>query len=365
MARRGWSATNYLLYTTGIVTAMPLTIAAWGKTSITGTLQAMVHIGDVDVNPTQNRWSLTVDVNDKVTATTNTTSGTVSAVTSTAISANTWFHACAVFTSATSRGAYLNGGGKGSNTTSRSPTGIDRTAIGVLFGSSVSQPFGPAGTGDLAEVAVWNIALSDADVAALATGVSPLLIHPEALVGYWPLLGVNSPENNLLSNTSTMSITGSLSQSAHPRVFEWAASKIGISTNIAYEVAAAVGSFALTGYATLVGLMQQAAQGAYALTGQAATLGWNRFMAAAQGAYALTGQAVTFLVGTGLNLIASTGYYVVSSVGAALRWLLGHPIRATRAPRELAETRTAAPSLSDRRSVLSRLRKTRNSDPSL
>lgn len=365
MARRGWSATDYLLYTAGVVTAMPLTIAAWGKTSITGTLQAMVHIGGVGVGPTQNRWSLTVDVNDKVTATTNTTTGTVSAVTSTAISANTWFHACAVFTSATSRDAYLNGGGKGSNTTSRSPTGIDRTAIGVLFGSSVSQPFGPAGTGDLAEVAVWNIALSAADVAALATGVSPLLIHPEALVGYWPLLGVNSPENNLLSNTSVMSITGSLSQSAHPRVFGWAASKVFGATSAVFSLAADFGSFALTGYATLTGLMQQAAQGSYAFAGQAATLGWNRFMTAAQGAYTLAGQAVTFLAGTGLNLVASTGYYVVSSVGAFLKWINSRLPRAARPTRKLAAVREETPSLSRRRGVLSRLRKTRNSDPSL
>jgi len=36
--------------------------------------------------------------------------------------------------------------------------------------------------GDLAEAAIWNIALSDADVARLATGESPLSVRPDALV---------------------------------------------------------------------------------------------------------------------------------------------------------------------------------------
>lgn len=222
MSRRGWSTSNYLLYSSALTgIAMPLTMACWGNTSVTGTLQAMMHIGDVAVGPTQNRWSLTVDTGDAVTATTNTTTGTVSAVTSTTISASTWFHACAVFTSATSRAAFLNGGGKGTNATSRSPTGIDNFAIGVLYGSSVSQPFGPAGTGDLAWATVWNIALSDADVAILATGIDPRLIHPEAIIGFWPLVGVNSPENNLYSNTEVLSIVGSLSQSSMPSI-RWA-----------------------------------------------------------------------------------------------------------------------------------------------
>jgi hypothetical protein len=44
-------------------------------------------------------------------------------------------------------------------------------------------------------------------------------MHPEALVAYWPLFGNNSPENNLKSNSATMSVVGSLSKSAHPRIY--------------------------------------------------------------------------------------------------------------------------------------------------
>ena len=77
----------------------------------------------------------------------------------------------------------------------------------------------PAGTGDLAEAAVWNVALTDAEVAALARGIHPFLIRPDALVAYWPILGRYSPEINLKSNSATMAIQGTLSQAAHPRIF--------------------------------------------------------------------------------------------------------------------------------------------------
>jgi hypothetical protein len=67
-------------------------------------------------------------------------------------------------------------------------------------------------------VALWNIALSDADVASLALGIHPFLVHPSALVAYWPLMGASSPEPNLKSNTATMAINGSLSQAVNPRL---------------------------------------------------------------------------------------------------------------------------------------------------
>ncbi len=40
------------------------------------------------------------------------------------------------------------------------------------------------------EEANWNVALTDAEVAALASGVSPLLVRPENLVRYRPLIVV-------------------------------------------------------------------------------------------------------------------------------------------------------------------------------
>jgi hypothetical protein len=62
--------------------------------------------------------------------------------------------------------------------------GIDRISIGRL------GRLNPAAYMDglLAEVAIWNAALSDEEVASLAAGFSPLLVKPENLVVYVPLV---------------------------------------------------------------------------------------------------------------------------------------------------------------------------------
>jgi hypothetical protein len=67
----------------------------------------------------------------------------------------------------------------------------------------------------LAEAAIWNVALSDTEVAALAAGYSPKTIQPTALVAYWPLIGDWTPEIELISGQN-FTIQGSLTQGAHP-----------------------------------------------------------------------------------------------------------------------------------------------------
>jgi len=36
--------------------------------------------------------------------------------------------------------------------------------------------------------AIWRVVLTEAELARLATGVSPTTVQPEHLVAYWPLL---------------------------------------------------------------------------------------------------------------------------------------------------------------------------------
>lgn len=167
----------------------------------------------------RNSFRLLLGTGDNVIADAASGAGTGNATTSTTISADTWFHACGVYTSATSRAAFLNGGGKGTDATNRTPSGIDRTSVGMGDGSSASTPFAPAGTGYLAEVGIWDAALTDAEVAVLATGVSPLAVRPQSLVGYWPIVGKTSPEINYVNGTAVLSVQGTLSAAPHPRVF--------------------------------------------------------------------------------------------------------------------------------------------------
>jgi hypothetical protein len=136
--------------------------------------------------------------------------GNSTATTSATIAAGAWTHAAAVFASSTSRSAYLAGANKVSNGSSSTPSGLSLSYIG-------GDPAGDYTNGQIAFPAFWAAALSDADIASLAAGASPLLVQPSKLAAYIPLLG-NSPENDLVSATG-WTLTGAPPVAANPRIF--------------------------------------------------------------------------------------------------------------------------------------------------
>lgn len=69
--------------------------------------------------------------------------------------------------------------------------------------------------GDLAEFAIWNRVLDTGEIAALAKGFSPLFFA-NGLTFYLPLVGNNSPENDIKSGLSA-TVTNT-TKSAHPRI---------------------------------------------------------------------------------------------------------------------------------------------------
>lgn len=214
MARGTFSGSNYLLYGSALLTAAPVSMACWFNTP-TLSNAALVTLSNSGSSNFNNLLCLNL-ISTAAGLATAATTGANSAQTSGGVyTTNTWVHAAGVFASDASRAVYINGGNKATNGASRVPIGIDRTVIGATANANNFRPF----NGLIAEVGIWNAALTDADVVSLAAGFSPALIRPDALVGYWPLLGNNSPENNLRSNVATMAIQGSLSRAAHPRVF--------------------------------------------------------------------------------------------------------------------------------------------------
>lgn len=218
MARTGWSTSNYLSVGAAVSTTLPLTFAAWvnrGSAGISGnpTILSMGWSGG-----TGNYIALQIDGSSGGGIRANVNDGASSfAVTSATLGTSTWAHAAAVFSSSTSRAAYLNGGNKGTSTASKTWANTpDRTGIGIIPNSPAQQAFASAGA--IAEAAIWSVALTDAEIATLATGVSPLAVRPGSLLAYWPLIGQTSPEPNFINAASAMSITGSLSAAAHPRI---------------------------------------------------------------------------------------------------------------------------------------------------
>lgn len=187
---------------------MPLTLAGWvNPATVTGTNTLVALGASADNN---NRFQLRWNANHGSAATQATTTG--EALTTATVSIGTWVHLCAVFASATSRSIYLNGANKVTDATSLVPAGINRAAVGVLDRLSPGQ----FGNGTMAEVACWSAALSDGEVAGLASGVPAFRVLPASLVFYVPLWGIASPEIDLVNSGLTWTLTGTAAANHAP-----------------------------------------------------------------------------------------------------------------------------------------------------
>lgn len=108
---------------------------------------------------------------------------------------NQWNHVAGIFASSISRSVFLNGGNKGQNTDSLVVGHVPNlTGIGAQVRISSQDWF--QFDGYLAEFGLWNVALTDEEVAVLAAGYSPLFVRPQNLVGYWPLIRKGSIIDN-------------------------------------------------------------------------------------------------------------------------------------------------------------------------
>lgn len=174
------------------VTAAAFTMCADFFTADTTNAQTMAFIGDKDVG--NHFWALLADGatgGDPIIAAIDQGGTQTFPQTTTGYSANTWHRACLKEVSATSHAVFIDGGSKGTTADNVAPAGADRVSAGIRNRSSPDLPF----AGRIANVTIWNIALSDAEIAILGgpRGMHPLRMRPANIVLFWPL-GVASPE---------------------------------------------------------------------------------------------------------------------------------------------------------------------------
>ncbi len=201
------ASSQYLDVGSTPVTAAPLTLAAWFRTGLSTSVDRVL-VGLFD--GASNNWFFIEDYASDVDASIHDPPGQSDALAGT-VTTNAWQHAAGVYASTTSHTAYLNGVAGTTNTTSRTPLTTTRIVVGR------GQPAAPFGymNGDIADVAIWNVALSGAEVASLAAGASPASIQAGALVFYAPLMGEASPEPDSTSGARNLTITGA-TPSPHP-----------------------------------------------------------------------------------------------------------------------------------------------------
>lgn len=200
------------------ISARPATICArFRPTADDATIRTVVFIGDKDVNnQTQIRIRLAMNVaGDPLRASETADAGTLaSADTSNGITLNAFSSGCVSFVSATSRQAILDNGTQASETTSLTTTfgSFDRMSIASADDSTPGEPY----AGDACEVGVWNVELSAMEKRAFMNGINPDDIRPTALVAYWEMYGIHSPEIDKTRQKNHLTLTGT-ARSFHRR----------------------------------------------------------------------------------------------------------------------------------------------------
>jgi hypothetical protein len=169
-----------------VLTGVPITMACWYNSNDLSVHQVLMGLTDFSVT---DQYILLImagfSAGDPVGAIKEDGVGSVNVESSTGSTVDTWHHAAGVFAAVDDTRVYIDGGSKQTTAVSSTPSGIDKTALGVLLRSGANLWYM---SGLIAEAAIWNIALSDAEVAVLAEGYSPLLVHPQNLVFYAPLI---------------------------------------------------------------------------------------------------------------------------------------------------------------------------------
>lgn len=214
--RTSSTAGQRITASSAVLTNSPCTLACWAKTTnLTDTLTLL----SVSRN-NQFAW-MSLDAHgggagDPVSAyiqgsdaRANTTSG---------YSSGTWFHAAATFSGNTpmNLAAFINGGSKGTNNSvNYTPSGINCTTIGALAANiGAGNLFYGHFNGQIAECGIWDVVLSDEEIASLADGISCNKVRPQSLRFYAPLV------RDIFDYSRGLTLTNvSTTVAEHPRIY--------------------------------------------------------------------------------------------------------------------------------------------------
>ena len=197
------------------ITGDYMTLACWILKAVAGGNRWVLSKESFNANTGQFRMECGSGVGGMIS--TGVTSNSVAGATT--VPVLTWHH-CAVVkdgTGTNSFRAYLDGKIDGHATSAGT---IQNSAHPFLIGTRNGDdvPF----NGYLAHAAVWHAGLTPNEILELSRGMSPLLIRPQRLGGYWPLNEYGSARDVSAANTVT-TMTGTLPPVPGPTIPERAA----------------------------------------------------------------------------------------------------------------------------------------------
>lgn len=203
-------ATQYLSINSAVVSTPPMTFACWANPDAGTTSNVLMSLGSSSsIFPQvllRLRWDLNTtefSIRDDLNAT--------GVATGPSFTAGSWQHFCGVLTSTSSRTMYVNGTAGSTNTTTIGALTVDLTGIAVAIRASPVLFY----DGKLAEVGIWNAALTADEIASLSKGVSCDQIRPQSLVFSSPLVRnlQDVKGGRVITNNNTATV------STHPRIY--------------------------------------------------------------------------------------------------------------------------------------------------
>jgi hypothetical protein len=189
---------------------VPATIACWVKFDTAGTGNwAVVSIGE-SANPSHRLVMLRTT---SQIAAQSVGSADVRAATLTGtITTNTLYHVATVFSSTTLRDVYLDGVAGVTNTQTSTVNTLNELLVGARRSGASAGLFHD---GIVAELGIWNVALTAAEIASLADGMTCDKVRPQSLVFYAPLVRDLQDVRGGLTITNN----GGATVANHPRVY--------------------------------------------------------------------------------------------------------------------------------------------------
>lgn len=163
------ASSQYLTIDEAAVTAAPCTLCFWFNTASTAaSSRSVVAVGSIATAAHYFRGNLF----DAAVYANARDGGTEASANASSYSASTWTFGAARFSSTTLRNAFMNTTKSADNTTSRTPAGLDRTRVGRRADGTGTDYF----DGLIAEVSIFDYAVSDSDLSSLAGGTSPMAL---------------------------------------------------------------------------------------------------------------------------------------------------------------------------------------------
>lgn len=201
------------------VTVTPLTIAVWFNAPVLAAQYYPFTLSSTTASDHSLFGILGQTTSIANEASNSTASTDFGATSATAVSTNNTFHICSVFTSSISRDIYVNGANPSNDVRSSLPTSasLNSTVLcGLRDGGSTVISFFNA---NMFFPAIWNVALSAADILSLSKGISPRKIQPSHLVRYARLTGHTATTEPDMMNATGWTVVAAPTESANIRAY--------------------------------------------------------------------------------------------------------------------------------------------------